>query len=211
MTDDREAVLGQARLASKTVERLDHFAKLVRKWSPRINLVAPRSLSHLWGRHIADSMQVLDMVPEPKGHWVDLGSGGGFPGVIVAILAKEAHPDLAVTLVESDHRKAAFLRTVVRDLALPARVEANRIESLAPLAADVVSARALAPLPRLLGLLAPHLLPSGVAVLPKGARHAEEVEEALEDWTFSYQKRESVTQPESVVLAIRDVRRVRNQ
>jgi 16S rRNA (guanine527-N7)-methyltransferase len=115
-------------------------------------------LENVWGRHIVDSAQIFQACPSgAMPSWLDLGSGGGFPGLVIAILARELQPNLHVTLVEADQRKAAFLRQTAQKLGLDVAVIAKRIESLSPQSADVVSARALAPLTDLLGLAAPHL------------------------------------------------------
>lgn len=183
--------------------KLDAFADLIRKWNPRINLVAQSTLGDVHERHIADSIQISDAGEAFHGTWLDLGSGGGFPGLVVAIL----RPDLAVTLVESDRRKAAFLRTVIRELGLDTKVEAVRIESLASQNADVISARALAPLNLLLPLAVPHAHANTVFLFPKGANYAEEVAEAAVDWSFTADRIPSRTRPGSVILKLRNVRR----
>lgn len=128
---------------------LEHYEALLRKWQRTINLVAPSTLPQLWGRHFRDSAQLLDLAPDAR-RWIDLGSGGGFPGLVVALLGKSR--GLKVDLVESDARKSAFLRTVSRETHAPATVHHARIEALLPSLSvpDVISSRALAPLPQLL-------------------------------------------------------------
>ncbi len=195
-------------VSRETQERLTAFAATLRQWNPRINLVAPASLDHLWDRHILDSLQLFALRPATARHWTDLGTGGGFPGLIVAILAAEQAPDLRLTLVESDRRKAAFLATAARAAGVKPRILAERAESLPPLQADVLSARALAPLTRLMSHAHRHLAPTGIALFPKGARHAEEIDEALADWRFTVQKIPSRTDPSGVILAIDGVARV---
>jgi 16S rRNA (guanine527-N7)-methyltransferase len=205
--EGRAEVLAALNVSRETAGRLDSFAELLLKWSPAINLVAKSTLPELWTRHILDSAQLLALAPAGARHWVDLGSGGGFPGLVIAILAAEARPELRVTLVESDLRKAAFLNTVVSVCGLSTTVCAQRAETLVPQGADVLSARALAPLGELLALAERHLAAGGVALLPKGARHAEEIAEALERWRFSVQKLPSRTDPAAVVLRIGDIAR----
>ena len=115
-------------VSRETLARLEAYAALVAKWNPKINLVSRKSLEDLWSRHILDSAQVFALAgPAPRGRWADLGSGGGFPGAVVAILAAGIGADLRVTLVESDQRKAAFLRTVSRETAVPFEVLSDRI------------------------------------------------------------------------------------
>ena len=202
---------GRDRLAEnvsrETIQRLEGYAALLRKWTPAINLVAASTLDDLWSRHMADSAQLLDLAPEGARLWVDMGSGGGFPGLVVAILAAERRPSLKVALIESDLRKATFLRTVAREVGVTVDVHAHRIEEVAPMGADVVSARALAPLARLLPLAERHLAAGGTALFQKGASHASEVAEALAHWRFTVQNHPSQTDPQAVVLRIGEIAR----
>ena len=193
-------------VSRETEARLAQFTELVRKWSPRINLVARGELEQLWERHIVDSAQLWAHAPRGQ-RWADLGSGAGFPGLVIAILAKEVRPSLHVTLVESDRRKAAFLATACRELELGVRIVAERIETAPPQDADIVSARALAPLDRLLGYVHRHLAPDGRALLAKGARWREEIETARQSWTFEWDAIPSLTDPASVILSIGEIAR----
>jgi 16S rRNA (guanine527-N7)-methyltransferase len=205
MTRPADAVPDVSR---ETTERLSRFADLLRKWNPSINLVSRTTLDSLETRHILDSAQLFDFKPAGARHWVDLGSGGGFPGLVIAILAAELAPTLRVTLIESDRRKATFLRTVARELDLKeVRVLAERIETVPPQDADVVSARALAPLPDLLAYAERHLAPGGIALFPKGARH-DEVDDGLASWRFEVQKFPSRTDPKAVILKLGAIARV---
>jgi 16S rRNA (guanine527-N7)-methyltransferase len=205
---DGPATLQAVRSVSReTLDRLQIYADLLRRWNRTMNLVSPASLDHLWSRHILDSAQVFDLAPDAA-TWVDLGSGGGFPGLVISILAADERPGLVVTLVEADARKCAFLATVAREAGVAPGILTARAEDLPPLAADVVSARALAPLSALLGLAAPHLAPSGTTLFPKGARHQPEIEQALADWRFAYQKHPSLTDPAAVILSIKGLSRV---
>ena len=195
-------------VSRETLDRLQTYEALIRAWNPRINLVSASTLAALWTRHFGDSAQLFGLAPEGARLWADLGSGGGFPGLVIAILAAEARPTLSVTLVESDQRKAAFLATAARTLGLSVVVRAERIETLPPLGADVLSARALAPLDTLLGYAERHLAPGGVALFPKGATVDAELAHALEHWRFSYQKEPSKTAADGVVLIIGGISRV---
>lgn len=195
-------------VSRETEDRLARFESLIRKWNPAINLVARSTLDALRSRHFLDSAQIFDLTATTSGHWVDLGSGGGFPGIIIAILAADERPGLTVTLVESDQRKAAFLATVTRELGLSVQILPERIESAPPLAADILSARALAPLTTLLSHVERHLAPGGTAIFPKGGNHQAEIDQALEHWTFSYQKEPSKTDAAGVILIIGGISRV---
>lgn len=205
-TDDSPA-LGR-NVSRETRERLAQYEALLRKWNPTINLISRSTLDVIWERHFRDSVQVFDLAPDGAKKWADLGSGGGFPGLVAAILAADERPDLQVTLVESDQRKAAFLSTVARDAGVEVAVIAQRIEEVAPLDTDVLTARALAPLHRLLGHAERHLSPTGIALFQKGAAWRDEVQQALETWRFTYQNNTSVTDPAATVLSIGGISRV---
>lgn len=179
------------------------YAALIRKWNPAINLVAPSTLADLEHRHIADSLQLAQLVAEPSGPWLDIGSGGGLPGIVVAI----CHPACKVNLVDSDRRKVAFLQTTIRELSLPnCTAHAARVEDLPPMQARNLSARALAPLIRLMPYLHRHLADKGTAWLMKGRNWQAELETARAAWRFDAAIHPSTTDPESAILAIRDVR-----
>jgi 16S rRNA (guanine527-N7)-methyltransferase len=196
-------------VSRETLQQLREFEALVRRWNPAINLVSKASLPVLWERHIVDSAQLLDYCPAGAKHWVDFGAGGGFPGLVVAILAQEAHADLHFTLVEADSRKAIFLRQAVQAMGLAVTVANERIEMLPKMEADVVSARALASLPELLGLAVLHLRNSGVAIFPKGARHSEELASAQRAWNFDVETHPSRSEPGAAILVIRNIDRAK--
>ena len=189
-------------VSRETEGLLDRFASLVARWTPRINLIAPSTLAEIGTRHIADSAQLLDHAPPAWSHWADLGSGAGFPGIVIAILARDRIPAPRITLVESDQRKAAFLTTALHDLGLSARVLAARAETLAPLGADVLSARALAPLAALLPLAQRHLAPGGRALFPKGRRAEDEITVARAACRFDLVSHPSRTDPQARILQI---------
>ena len=198
----------QIDVSRETIAKLDSYAALLRKWNPAINLVAKSTISELWTRHFLDSAQLLELMEPNATRWVDLGSGGGFPGLVVAVLAQELAPNLLVTCIESDGRKAAFLSTVVRELGLSAQVLSDRIEDISPLNADIVSARALAPLPDLLGLAHRHMAQNGIALLLKGEKAGAELKEALDTYRFTVTEYPSKTAPNAAVLSIGELRRV---
>ncbi|MFV2051195.1 16S rRNA (guanine(527)-N(7))-methyltransferase RsmG [Aliiroseovarius sp. YM-037] len=190
------------------MERLAIYADLLKKWNPAINLVSNSSLDHLWTRHFLDSAQVFDLAPEGVSHWADLGAGGGFPGLVVAVIAKDRTPDMAITLVESDQRKATFLQSAAREMGLTVAVVADRIEAVAALNVDILSARALAPLKALLNYAERHLAAEGIALFPKGAKAQEEVDEALASWRFVVESFPSKTDANAAILKIGGITRV---
>ncbi|OWY16611.1 16S rRNA (guanine(527)-N(7))-methyltransferase RsmG [Thioclava sp. JM3] len=207
-TPEAEEFAKRFDVSRETLDKLLAYEVLLKKWNPAINLVAKSTLEDMWSRHFLDSAQIFAMAPENAQIWADFGAGGGFPGLVIAVLSAEKEPERQVVLVESDLRKSAFLSTVSRELSLNTRVIAQRIEEIAPLDADVVSARALASLPKLLEFTAPHLKPDGTALFPKGARWQEELAQARESWSFDHEAIESLSDPNSVVLKIHGAERV---
>lgn len=208
MISEADHVLSSLDVSRETSDRLRLLANLLLKWNPRINLVSKSTLETLWTRHILDSAQIFDLVPHPVGHWVDIGSGGGFPGLVVAILAAEKDPSQTTTLIESDQRKCAFLRTVLRETGVSGAVLTKRIEQAEPQDADVLSARALADLSQLYEFAERHLSKSGTALFPKGVTWQKELREAEESWSFSHEVITSKSEPEAVILKLGDIRRV---
>ena len=202
-----EGFLGARRVSRETMARFKTYEALLRKWNPVINLVSRSTLDDIWGRHFLDSAQLFDLAGDMWKSWADLGSGGGFPGLVIAILSADSRPDARMTLVESDQRKATFLRAVGQETGVTLRVIADRAESLPPLSVDILSARALASLDRLLFYAEKHLAPEGTALFPKGMNHAAELDQALESWRFSYETTASETDPSAVVYAIKGISR----
>ena len=194
-------------VSRETIASLKRFEDLIRRWSKAINLVSPSTLDTLWSRHILDCLQIVDLLPTAPQRYVDFGSGAGLPGIVVAAGLSERGSDTEITLVESDKRKSAFLMTAARELGLRLNVRSERIESLHSLRADAISARALAPLTRLLAYQERHGLADCVGIYPKGTQVATEIEEALEDWRFTCERRPSKTSPDSTILMIGDLRR----
>jgi len=197
----------QATVSRETFSRLETYASALVKWQKTINLVSPSTLSDLWARHFLDSAQVFELSDEKRGLWLDIGSGGGFPGLVCAAMAKEKAPDMQFTFIESDLRKGSFLRTVAAEMGLKIAVLTRRIEDAPRQNAAILSARALAPLTRLLGFAEQHLATGGTALFLKGATHAKEVEQALEHWRMKIDLVSSQTADEAVILKIGDVRR----
>lgn len=195
-------------VSRETSAMLATYSDMIRRWNPAINLVSKLSVGELFERHILDSFQILSNPLIPLGRWVDLGSGGGLPGLVVAIDAKDKSIDRHVVLVESDQRKATFLREVIRTLDLDAVVIADRIEAIEPLSSPVVSARALAPLAELCGFAHRHLVSGGMAIFHKGGSRAAEIDQARAVWNFDLVEIPSVTSPESAILYLRNLRHV---
>ena len=195
-------------VSRETFLRLKEYEKLLFKWNAKINLVSKSTLDNFWNRHVLDSAQFLSSVGEKAGKWVDLGSGGGLPGLVVAILSDEIELVNKLFLVEADVRKAVFLKTVCRELGLKVEVYNNRIEELPPMSANIVSARALAPLKTLCLYAKNHLEKDGVAVFAKGENWKAELVEAQKKWIFSYEAVKSTLHEGSVVLVLRGIKSV---
>ncbi|MAT87977.1 MAG: 16S rRNA (guanine(527)-N(7))-methyltransferase RsmG [Aestuariivita sp.] len=194
-------------VSRETIDRLESYESLVKKWSKGINLISPATQSSIWGRHILDSAQLYTSLHQKSYVWVDLGSGAGFPGLVISIIAKQHHPELNVFLVESDKRKSAFLRTVVRELSLCATVVNDRIENANVPSADIISARALTNLTGLLAYSYPHIRRDGVCLFQKGENWEKEVAEAEKKWSFDLKIITSKTRVGAVTLQLGDIRR----
>ncbi|WP_282092786.1 16S rRNA (guanine(527)-N(7))-methyltransferase RsmG [Epibacterium ulvae] len=194
-------------VSRETFERLQIFEQTIIKWNPKINLVSKNSLTDLWTRHIQDSVQVFRSVDFSE-NWVDIGSGGGFPGVVSAILAHDTSPNTKFTLIESDQRKSAFLRNAARECGININVISKRIEHVDAMCADVLSARALADLSLLFEFCERHLAKDGVALFPKGQTWKKEVDNARERWQFDCESIRSETEPKAVILKIQGIARV---
>lgn len=189
-------------VSRETRDRLNHLADMVLKWNPAVNLISRTSAGEVWGRHVLDSAQIALLAGAKGDQWADLGSGGGFPGLVLAAMSGELWPQRRFTLVESDGRKSVFLAQAIRELDLPAIVVPSRIEAAAPLAAEIVSARALAPLGELLAFALRHLEPDGRAFFPKGANHRVEIESARHHWRFDVVAHISRTDHASAILEV---------
>ena len=198
------------RVSRETQERLEHFLSLFQKWAKAINLTAPSTLEDAWNRHIADSAQIFQIQPKPL-TWIDLGSGGGFPGVVTAIMLAELG-DGWVHLVESNHKKASFLRAALRETAARGSIHVARIEDAPSIveACDFISARALADLAKLLAYVEPWSKKNVNlrAYFHKGRDYRAEIEKAHGSWGFDLLEHRSVVEEDSVVLEISNIRRL---
>jgi 16S rRNA (guanine527-N7)-methyltransferase len=204
---DRARAFALVPVSRETTARLDRFTALLLDWQSRINLIAASTVPVLWTRHIADSLQLLAIAPDAR-KWVDLGSGGGFPGVPIACALAEQGS------AEVHKKKAAFLREAVRITGAPAIVHAVRIADFCQSfrgALDAVTARALAPLPELLSIAYPLLKKGPQGVFPKGQDVEAELTEAAKCWSIQASLVPSRTDPESRVVLIRRAEPTRNQ
>jgi 16S rRNA (guanine527-N7)-methyltransferase len=205
---DRARALSLVTVSRETLARLDEFVTLLLKWQATTNLVAPSTLSRVWTRHVADSLQLLTLAPEAR-IWLDLGSGGGFPGVVLACALAE-RSGARVHLVESNGKKAAFLREAARALTLPALVHAARIKDVVhrltePV--DIVTARALAPLADLLAYAEPVLKKGAQGLFPKGQDVEAELTEASKYWRIDTTLAPSLTSADARIVVVRRAER----
>jgi len=188
-------------VSRETIDKFQAYLTLLEKWQRRINLVANSTLAEAWQRHILDSGQLAALYPPQTTRVMDVGSGAGFPGLVLAIMG-----GVTVDLVESDQRKAVFLSTVIRELGLPAKVHNQRIETLPRLFPDVITARALAPVPKLLKLIENQLSPEIVCLFLKGAAVEDELTNLQTYSTMGSITHSSLSGPTGVVLELKNMR-----
>jgi 16S rRNA (guanine527-N7)-methyltransferase len=206
-SEDRKQALALTPVSRETKDRLDRFVGILLAWQRTTNLIAPASIPKLWTRHIADSLQLLDLAPDAR-IWVDFGSGAGFPGFVIACALADM-PGCAVHLIESNGKKAAFLREAQRACGVPGIIHPHRMEDCARgfrEKADAVTARAVAPLNTLLTLSFPLLGKTGaVGLFPKGQNAELEVNEALRRWKMRFALVPSRTDSSGHILVVRDL------
>jgi 16S rRNA (guanine527-N7)-methyltransferase len=208
LSADREAALRLTPVSRETAERLDAFVEKLLRWSAHTNLIARSTVPTIWTRHIADSLQLLPLAPNAR-CWIDLGSGAGFPGLIIAC-ALVGQKGATVHLVESIGKKAAFLREAAHDLQVPAVVHAVRIEDFGKnlhLKPDIVTARALAPLDELLKLAYPLLRTGALGLFPKGQDVEVELTKASKSWNIEASLVPSKTNPAGRIVVVKRLRR----
>lgn len=208
LAQNRAEALDLTPVSRETADRLDRLVAVLLEWQRHTNLVAASTLPQLWIRHIADSLQLIPLAPAARA-WIDLGSGAGFPGLAIACALAQTS-GVTVHLVESVGKKCTFLREAIRQIDLPAIVHCARVEDLAPkfdANIEVVTARALAPLGRLLDLAAPLLKTGAVGLFPKGQDVASELTEAAKYWSIEASIAPSVTSPASGIVVVRKLER----
>ncbi|MEC7656336.1 MAG: 16S rRNA (guanine(527)-N(7))-methyltransferase RsmG [Pseudomonadota bacterium] len=203
-SDDRAAFLAEFDVSRETSERLDTVILTLDAWRRRSNLIGPREWPQIWSRHVADSYQILPHIPETA-RCVDLGSGAGFPGLVISAARPKGH----VTMMESVGKKCAFLRAAIEAAGLNASVYQGRIEAAPPSDADIVTARAFAPLPKLLEYAWPWMKNGAMGVFLKGERWNEELTDARQSWNFAYEAIPSRTGGSGVILIVRELKRGR--
>ena len=200
MTPDQFA--RQADVSRETLARLKRYAEMLEKWNRRINLVGRGTIENLWRRHMLDSAQLLPLIPQDAGSLVDLGSGAGFPGLVLAICGvKNVH------LIEADRKKCAFLREVARETDTPVTIHNKRIEEIESFQADIVTSRALAPLPKLLDMAAPFTKKHSILLFLKGKQADQELTSAAKEWSMRADQIPSRTDPDASILRLEAISR----
>lgn len=193
-----------AQISDETLEFYKIWFELLNRWNSRINLVAPSTLQNFWIRHAMDSHQIQECLPSHARTIIDLGAGAGFPGIALAIVMRDIE-GAEVSLVESNGKKCNFLRTVIRQLSLPAEAIQSRAEDLDPKPYDVVTARAFAPLPKLLTYAHPFWGEDTLGVFPKGESWESEIRNAEDVWSFTATTRPSRTDESARILLVKDL------
>lgn len=204
---DKARALKLTPVSRETLKRLELYVDLLLQWQAKTNLIAPSTIPTLWTRHVADSLQLIDLVPDAK-VWVDFGSGGGFPAIPVACVFAD-RPGSQVHLVESNGKKAAFLREAIRVTGAPGKVHMERVEKYTqgPVnSVDVVSARALAPLKVLCDQAFPLIERGAIGLFPKGLDVADELTEAAKYWNINATTVASKTSPEGCIVIVRGLK-----
>jgi len=206
LSADKTRALGLFPVSRETESRLDRFVEVLLRWQDKLNLIGHSTVGEIWTRHVADSLQLLPLAPQAR-TWIDLGSGAGFPGIVVACaLADE--PGARVHLIESNGKKAAFLREAASATGAPAVVHAIRAEKFGETCAepaDAITARALAPLKTLCDQAFPFISRGAVGLFPKGQDVDAELTEAAKYWRLEASKVASKTSPEGSIVLIRDL------
>ncbi|MEM0976244.1 MAG: 16S rRNA (guanine(527)-N(7))-methyltransferase RsmG [Pseudomonadota bacterium] len=193
-------------VSRETLDRLNTLATFTKKWTAKINLVAPATVPNIWTRHILDSLQLWQHRPDKCSLWYDLGSGGGYPGLVLAALAAQDNVDASFTLIESDQRKCVFLRQAAAAMGISVSVVPGRVEAFDGPAANVISARAFASIEKTLSISKEFTGSSTVFILPKGKTAAEELEAASESWSFNCDQTISETAPDASILVLSSIK-----
>ena len=197
----------QVHVSRETLARLEKYVELLLKWQEKLNLIGASTIPDLWNRHMLDSAQIFAYMPE--GQILDAGTGAGFPGVVLGIMARDDENRGPIHLVESDGRKCAFLTEAIAETEAKCIVHNRRVEEMDPFPVAAVTARALAPLERLLPLVENFLTPDSHGFFFKGKGAHEELSEARKDWKFNIERIDSVTDPTGVILHLTEVRRAK--
>ena len=198
-------------VSRETFERLKTCQRLLNEWQEKFNLVSRNTLEDAWNRHFLDSAQLFKFIPESAKTLYDLGSGAGFPGMVLAVMAAEKTPYLNISLIESTSKKTLYLNELKKQTGVNVNIINDRIENLVPTKVDVITSRALTALDNLLGYAYRFCKPSTVCIFPKGKKYAEEIEEARKHWTFDCQIENSEQSDEGKILIITNLHKTKGE
>ena len=199
-------LLDKIGVSRETCEKLHYYYRTLFEWNTKINLVSRKSIGIAWQWHFLDSSQLWLYAPQNVKTWLDFGSGGGFPGLVIGIIAQELNPQLKVTLVEKNRKKALFLEQVGLKLSLNVRILCSKIENIKPQKADVISARAFGALKLLIEIAYMHKNDRTISLFPKGKTFSVEIKESLEYWKFEMREISNLLEVDSSILEIRNIK-----
>ncbi|WP_099825003.1 16S rRNA (guanine(527)-N(7))-methyltransferase RsmG [Oceaniglobus indicus] len=207
MNNQNTASSQLSNVSRETLDNLERYRDEVLRWNSAINLISRASEVDIWERHFKDSAQLARFYPSGPARWLDMGSGAGFPGMVLALMAAEMRPELTFTLVESDQRKCAFLRSVARLCDVAPEIVSERVDRIPAQVFDVISARALASLEKLFSMCHGFTNANTIMVFPKGAEYQNEIDAARNAWNFEVQSYPSATEADARILVIRNLSR----
>lgn len=195
-------------VSRETFEKLEKYVELVKKWQKSVNLISNTTINQIWERHICDSVQLIGFMDIDSNNFFDIGSGAGFPGLVLSIILSEKNPTAVVELVESDRKKCLFLNEVKRQLGLNVKISNQRIEKLDDNKYDVITSRALASLDKLFDYVYRFCNERTKLIFPKGENFESEILEAKEKWCFDYKVEISKTNEKAVVLIVENLHKI---
>ena len=192
-------------VSRETIKSLFEYEILLSKWNSKINLVSKNTLAHVWNRHFLDSGQIIKHVDASRKRWVDVGSGAGFPGLVIALLLRDREIDCELVLIEKSTKKVYFLNEVIRKLDLNVKVLNNDIGNVEPLNADILSARAFSELNDLIQIAHIHRKENGICLFLKGENYRLEIDKTLNYWFFDYDIFNSLSNPSGKIIRVKNI------
>ena len=198
-------IIESLNVSRETINSLSEYEALLCKWNRKINLVSPNTLADLWVRHFLDCGQIINHVDASGKKWVDVGTGAGFPGLVVAVLLRDRKIDCDIILVEKNTKKVFFLNEVIRKLNLNVKVVNNNIDTIEPLNADILTARAFSELKNLIGLSTRHRKERGVSLFLKGENYRLELDKTLNYWFFDYDVFDSLSNSAGKIIRVKKI------
>ena len=192
-------------VSRETIDSLCEYESMLSKWNSKINLISKNTFTDIWNRHFLDSGQIIKHVDASRKRWVDVGSGAGFPGLVVALLLRERKIDCELILVEKSTKKVFFLNEVIRKLDLKVKVINDDIGTIDPLRADILTARAFSELNNLIQIAHVHRKASGICLFLKGENYRFELDKTLNYWFFDYDVFDSLSNPSGKIIRVKNI------